>query len=81
MIFNESLELLYIGKASMNRSLGYRLYDHFVGGRACAPRADWLLPARFVINIAVPKESPFEAPAIEEFLIRKLKPKSNATGK
>jgi hypothetical protein len=81
LIYNGSLELLYIGKASMSRCLGNRLWEYFGCGAACAPKAEWLKPARFVITIAVPKEMPFEAPAIEEFLIRKLKPKSNGTGK
>ncbi len=81
MLYDELLELLYIGKASMNRCLGYRLYDHFGGGGACIPKAEWLKPVRFVINIAVPKEMAFEAPGLEEFLIRKLQPKSNGTGK
>lgn len=80
MIYCESLEIMYIGKASMNRCLGNRLYEYFGGGSACTAKADWLEPARFVINIAVPREMPFEAPAIEEFLIKRLKPKRNGTG-
>jgi hypothetical protein len=82
LLYGEDFELLYIGKTSMRRCLGERLYDHFGGdGGACAPREEWLKSVRFVINVAVPKELSFEAPAIEEFLIRKLQPKINGTGK
>jgi len=81
LLYREDFELLYIGKSSMRRCLGKRLYQHFGGGAACAPAEEWLQPVRFVINVAVPRELPFEAPAIEEFLIRKLQPKINGTGR
>lgn len=81
LLYDDNLELLYIGKASMNRCLGNRLYEYFGSGPTCAPKAEWLKPVRYVLNIAVPADLPFEAPAIEEFLIRRLKPKSNGTGK
>jgi hypothetical protein len=81
MIYSESLDLMYIGKASMNRYLGQRLGDYFGGSTTCIPKKNWLQTARFVINIAVPEETPFEAPALEEFLIKKLQPPWNAAGK
>jgi hypothetical protein len=81
LIYSDSFELLYIGKASMNRSLGYRLYDYFGGGPTCILKSDsWKQAPRFVVNIAVPTEMPFEAPALEEFLIRKLNPSTNVCG-
>jgi hypothetical protein len=81
LLYSASFELLYVGKSSMNRCLGKRLYDRFGGGEVCKPSEDWLEEARFVINIAVPREMPFEAPALEEFLIRKLQPRLNGPGK
>lgn len=81
LLYDEALELFYIGKASMNRCLGQRLYEYFGGGASCVPKLEWLQPARYVINIAMPSEFPFEAPALEEFLIRKLQPRVNGTGK
>ena len=81
MIYTDSFDLLYIGKASMNRCLGERLYERFGGGAACIPTEEWLQSARFVVTIAVPKTMPFEAPAVEEFLIRRLQPLSNGVGR
>jgi hypothetical protein len=81
MIYDETLQLMYIGKVSMSRFFGHRLYEYFGNGDTCTPKMEWLHPARFVINIAVPEEMPFEAPALEEFLIRKLQPPCNGTGK
>ena len=65
----------------MNRRIGNRLYDHFGNGPDCIPKQDWLNPVRYFITIAVPSDLAFEAPALEEFLIKKLHPKLNATGK
>ena len=81
LLYSEGFEILYIGKASMSRNLGKRLWERFGAGKTCRPKEEWLKPIRFVINIAVPKELAFEAPAIEEFLILKLRPKFNGTGK
>lgn len=81
MLYSESFELLYVGKTSMNQCLGKRLAAHFGSGMRCIPKADWLVPVRFVINIAVPKEMSFEAPALEEFLITRLRPMLNVSGK
>jgi hypothetical protein len=81
LMYDDALELFYIGKASMSRCLGQRLYEYFGGGEVCVPKFEWLHPARFLIIIAMPKESPFEAPALEEFLIRRLHPRINGTGR
>jgi hypothetical protein len=64
----------------MNRSLGYRLWEHFGGGPDCVLKQNWSQSPRFAINIAVPADMPFEAPALEEYLIRKLKPSGNTCG-
>lgn len=81
IIYAENLELMYVGKTSMNRCLGRRLYEYFGGGAACTPKAQWLTSARYVINIAVPQDHSFEAPALEEFLIKKLQPRCNVVGR
>ncbi len=80
-MYDDALELFYIGKTSMSRCLGQRLYEYFGGGEICIPKAEWLDSARFLIVIAMPANSPFEAPALEEFLIRTLHPTANGTGR
>lgn len=37
--YSEDGELLYIGKASLNHTLGARLADHFMGIRSATPGA------------------------------------------
>lgn len=69
-------ELLYIGKASSpNSAIWHRIYKHiefdndfnYVGVRGTWSK----IPTHF-IGWAVPDESPFEASALEEFLIYQL---------
>jgi hypothetical protein len=77
--------VLYVGKASVNSSLGARLGAYFQYGddRRCKFRfQDYWLPLipTYVVTIAVPDDSPFEAPALEEFLIRELGPPRNTVG-
>ena len=81
LIYSDTFELLYIGKASTNRCLGQRLWDHFGAGDTCILKEFWPHPPRFVVNIAVPVELSFEAPALEEYLIRKLQPLTNTVGR
>lgn len=80
-LFSEQFELLYIGKASMGRCLGKRLYEYFGSAGACRPKHEWLLPVRYVVNTACVKGSPFEAPALEEYLIWRMSPPLNGVGK
>ena len=80
-VYSESFDLLYIGKSSNNQCLGKRLYCWFGGGDTCVPVGTWSQPPRFVVTIAVPDESPFEAPSLEEYLVRKLQPPDNTHGK
>jgi len=43
-------------------------------------RSDWRAwsdPPKYVVSIAVPDQLPFEAPALEEYLIAALKPPDN----
>src|ERR1022692_1578510 len=68
LFFDDAHDLFYIGKASMSRCLGQRLYEYFGGGDVCTPKFDWLQPARYVITVGMSPELPFEAPSLEEFL-------------
>jgi hypothetical protein len=78
-LFNERRELVYIGKASCNSGLGYRLGAHFF--KTGMPKAPWLQDVRYVATIPVPLDRAFEAPAIEEFLIARLNPPLCGTGR
>jgi hypothetical protein len=82
LIYSVDRQLLYIGKASMGQSVGKRLYCHFGGNvKECVyNQSGWKPPPRFVVIVAVPEDSPWEAPALEEFLISKLSPKLNVHG-
>lgn len=81
LIYSADAELLYIGKASMGKHIGHRLYHHFGGGVRCVFNINsWPISPQFVVNIAVPHDAPFEAPALEEFLIAALSPKLNVCG-
>lgn len=81
LIYSEAQELLYIGKCSMGQVLGRRLYCHFGGGDECVVKGNgWVVQPSFVVNVAVPADSPWEAPALEEFLIGKCRPILNVHG-
>ncbi len=66
----------------MGQSIDRRLYCHFGGNEEqCFFCEDtWKTEPRFVVIVAMPEQSPFEAPALEEFLISKLSPKMNIYG-
>jgi hypothetical protein len=84
LIFSESFELLYVGKSSMSQCIGKRLwtYFHYSPDQTCVLKhSTWKQPPRFLITIAVPEATPFEAPALEEFLIGRLQPTSNTVGR
>ena len=78
LIYSAEFDLLYVGTAQY---LGARLSGHFGSGKDCVPRGKWSKPPRFVISIAVPEDVPFEAPALEGFLIGELGPPDNFKGK
>lgn len=84
IFFNEDLNILYIGKASMYNSLGYRLSDYFRYNRKTKrckiKHSNWSEPPRYVLTVAVPTDMSFEAPALEEYLITKTQPKDNDRG-
>jgi len=76
------LEVLYIGKASMNHGLGYRLssYCGYGENKICKLKHPWVEQPRFVYTVAMPQESRFEAPALEEYLIGKIPTANNKAG-
>ncbi len=84
-IFGQTGRLLYIGKASLSSSLGTRLGRYFQYAedrKRCMVRNGelWTEPPRFLATAAVPEDMPFEASALEEYLIAKLNPSDNVTG-
>lgn len=79
---SKNLEVLYIGKASMNHGLGWRLSAHCSGGKnkPCKLTDKWKGEPRYVAIIAVPDSSKFEAPALEEFLVINCPTANNKVG-
>ena len=83
-IFDADMQVLYIGKASMNSWFGNRLHTYFQFGsdKECVVqnRDSWNGDPRFVAVIPMDQKYRFEAPALEEYLITKLKPIDNKVG-
>lgn len=76
-IFGPSMELLYVGKAAW---LGRRLGDYFkwLAGRGSGCRivhGGWKTRPAFLATAALSES--FEAPALEEYLIPRVKPAEN----
>ena len=71
-IYGQDGRILYIGKASLNASIGSRLAAHL---RHVRPT--WETP-KFVHLIEVAE--PFEAPSLEEYLLRELSTRHNTQG-
>ncbi len=76
VIFGKELQVLYIGKASMNNTLGSRLGSYFSYAddkKTCKVKSEyWSETPKYIITISVPDNMSFEAPAIEEYLIKSL---------
>jgi hypothetical protein len=83
MFFDDKLNLLYVGKASMNNNLGNRVgaYFKYADDKTCLTRHEWSAPLKYVATIAVPDNATFEAPALEEYLITRLNPPDNTHGR
>ena len=84
-IFGRSGRLLYLGKASMNSSVGERLSSYFkcdkpTGGCRLLYTVVSEKPM-YVAALAVPTDMSFEAAGLEEFLIRRLLPCDNVRGR
>lgn len=81
LIFGKSGVLLYVGKASMGSTIGGRLGTYFAGRQECRLLfTDWSERPTYIATIAVPPGMGFEASALEEFLIKTLKPCDNNLG-
>lgn len=81
LIFGRSGLLLYVGKASLGSSIGGRLSTYFAGKKECRLLfTDWTERPTYIATIAVPQGMSFEAPALEEYLIKALKPCDNNLG-
>jgi len=81
IIYARDLTLIYIGKASMSATLGTRLGSHFKN----SPDGSVIRPpgwgaAKFVQTVPLPRDHAFEAPAIEEYLLRELRTAENKQG-
>jgi len=73
-VFLDSDKLLtYIGKASNN--IGARLAARF--DIKWNPKSEEAVGCHYITTIPLPREAYFEAPAIEEFLLKNLKTRSN----
>jgi hypothetical protein len=83
LVYSESFAVLYIGKASMKALIGRRLWTYFGNGDKCIIKdpKKWEHTPRFLVNIAVPDDMPFEAPLLEEYLIGQIDPSGNVLGK
>ena len=83
-VFDADMQVLYIGKASMNSWFGNRLHTYFRSGndKKCVVQNldSWKGDPRFMAVIPMEAEYRFEAPALEEYLITKLKPVDNKVG-
>ena len=79
-IFNKDDEIIYLGKSSaQKKAIWHRINDHIYSAKKSA----WFSEPRYFCGWAVPDESFFEASALEEFLIFKLRNKlpNNRVGK
>lgn len=68
--------LIYIGKASKGATIGIRLHHHFHELKHGGKGPEWN-KAQWARSIPVPRSHAFEAPAIEEYLLCRLRTKAN----
>jgi excinuclease UvrABC nuclease subunit len=85
VFLDEHQQILYVGKASYNNYIGPRLGAYFKRGNedksAGVPKVKYYEAVRYLVTIKVPENRAFEAPAIEEFLIKELNPPLNVIGR
>ena len=81
IILDKDQQVLYVGKASLDNAIGLRLGSYFRGRDVCeVVHTGWTTAPRFVVTVPMPIDSGFEAPGLEEYLIRELQPPSNTIG-
>ena len=84
-IFSESDKIIYIGKASNNNSIGARLATYFITDEkwkceTISPKIlNTKITPKFILAVAV--KNSFEAPSLEEYLIKEFDPPANSIGK
>lgn len=85
VFLNEQQQIIYVGKASNNNFIGPRLGAYFKRGNeeksTGVPKVKYYKDVRYLVTIPVPEDRAFEAPAIEEYLIKELNPPLNVIGK
>ena len=79
---NEEGKTLYIGKASCNSTVGYRLGAYWKNSpeKKALPKTEKAKGVRYVSTITIPQEYAFEVPSIEEWLISTVKTPRNKVG-
>lgn len=81
LIFGQTGTLLNVGKASLGTTIGGRLGTYFAGKKECRLlTTDWEERPAYVASIAVPQDSSFEAAALAEYLVQRLRPLDNDLG-
>ncbi len=80
LYLDDDLNIMYIGKAN---HFGYRFGQCFKkdANGSCIVIDSRIGSPRFVVTIAVPAESWFEAASLEAYLINLIKPRYNSVGK
>jgi len=78
-LFDKNEVLMYIGKASFNSNIGVRVGERF-SSKDCRCLVDKFCSVTMLATIAFQNERAFEAPSIEEYLIRRLQPPLNEVG-
>ncbi len=77
-------EVLYVGKASCKQCMGNRLGAHFcyaADKKRGQAKTRFFQDVRYIAVVPVPVGRAFEAPALEEFLVKQLQPPLNTQGK
>jgi hypothetical protein len=83
VFIGEGDEVLYIGKTSCAATIGGRL-GHYFGYNTDKTHKiynEFYSDVRRVGTIGLPRNHEFEVPAVEEFLISRVKPRLNTQGK
>ena len=76
-LFDESLNLLYVGKASCGNRIKDRLTARFTASGRPRRGKEKFRAVCFVATIPMPRKRAFEAPSIEEYFISRLRPGLN----
>lgn len=81
---DQQMTILHVGKAPFRNSLAAHLssYCRYEPGRrsSCKLHQAWKNSPKYIVIVAVPQSSRFEAAALEEFLISKIQPIENSVG-